>query len=274
MHSIRQYFRPSLVPPGGLCEPIFAEAHVAILLGVLTLALGPPFALVFGTKSAFPDDSWICLPDGKVINTASSSNAASAALWDPRSMFNITLVFGKMPFHIAKIIDVAWDICIGRFGQVIATIFAFRVLSRALLHTMETRPAAYDKFTAITLYMGSFASLCTLVKDVWTGRRSRKMRPTLFVSASIFVTIYILFFPSLLSAVTGYQAVAQPYLSDPDSNGALRVLNGSVLQPFLFKIIDGSRIGYPDNYVSLEPELDYDILSCAYQKPRILSHVY
>jgi hypothetical protein len=66
---------------------------------------------------------------------------------------------------------------------------------------MESSPVSFDTFEAVALQGSSVQALVGLVKDYVTNRG---IRAKLAVSWMILAISYVLLFPTLMSAMTGY----------------------------------------------------------------------
>jgi hypothetical protein len=107
---------------------------------------------------------------------------------------------------------------------------------------MEDRPVSYQLFREIFIARdASVSSICRTIKSFIWQRRLRSNAAMVFMTATM---VLILAFPTLTSAMSGY-----------DSNVASRVQDGeNNLVPFdaysrvLYVIHDGWRIGQDGNY--------------------------
>lgn len=134
---------------------------------------------------------------------------------------------------------------------------------------MERSPVSFDTFEGVALQGSSVQALVGLIKDYVTNRGTRAK---LAVSWMIFAMSYVLIFPTLMSAMTGYRgtswhcgtlsklkgvanvlpglATSKPYIQAPDGSqvewSSFRLVN--------YIIYDGWRVGltgsYPVNAVS------------------------
>lgn len=127
---------------------------------------------------------------------------------------------------------------VGRGGQAFLAIFTYTVFTNALTRTMETSSVPHDTYKAITLQIDTAWGLFLLVKNLpRTGdRRAKGALIWTIVSAS-----FVLLFPTWLSAMTGYVADINPYVSLPDNT----IVPISMFQPLIYTIHDGARLGDP-----------------------------
>jgi hypothetical protein len=142
-------------------------------------------------------------------------------------------------FRLSKLIDVVWDVVIGRGGQFLLAFFSTRVFTRSLLHSMEERAVSYSLFSSIAFYPLSMESIMTLCRERFgTGLHGR-----LRVVGVALVAFYVVGSPTLLSAVTGYTTDWISYVS---------TYNGTVVQSSHFDIVEytiaeGIRIELKDD---------------------------
>ncbi|KAF2258661.1 hypothetical protein CC78DRAFT_586827 [Lojkania enalia] len=167
-----------------------------LVFGILPFAIvghftkdydGHPFNYAFGTKVISCGESF-----GEPQNSTVSGTEA---------LFVLDFTFGKFPFSQVKIIDVAWDICLGRGAQLLAWFLSYVVFTDSLLRVIERHPASYETFTHICLEGPCIASMWSLCRDL--GRTHSKRTWALFFYM-LLSSAYVLSVPTILSAMTGY----------------------------------------------------------------------
>ena len=213
------------IEPGGrelLCAVPFEK--IAVLFPKPVLAILPLFVVVallallvlFGGGSDTLSSSSGCDPNGNVH----LPNAGIPGIWSTDWFLAITLGFGNYSYSTAKAIDIVWDILVGRVGQAIAAALVYFVFSKSLLFSMEHTPARYEKFVAMAYTPTTFSALLTYTAwNPWRKWRPLQLRQCLTGLALVFTTIYVLAFPTLAAAMTGYQTLSSAML--PTSNGTL-----------------------------------------------------
>ncbi|ETI21021.1 hypothetical protein G647_07364 [Cladophialophora carrionii CBS 160.54] len=122
-------------------------------------------------------------------------------IWKLAGFFQIILGFGNFSFSMAKTIDVGWDIIIGRGGQALLAAIAFTVYSKALVRSMESSPVSYGTFEAVTLQSGSLSANFKLARDLFKNKTAQARAAVVWMIIS---ACFVLAFPSILSAITGY----------------------------------------------------------------------
>lgn len=134
--------------------------------------------------------------------------------YDPFSadyFFTPMLAFGSFSFSTVKAIDITWDLCVGRGGQAIFIYIAYRVFTESLAFSMESEPVPYQVFAAIAFDAVSISTIGVLGREciaLW----KRTWRRRLTIVGLILVSSYILAFPTLVSALTGYDENYGPYV--------------------------------------------------------------
>lgn len=234
-----------------------------IKFGIFLLAIGPVFALVFCTAFYYWPGDTLCLANG---NVAWEWLPAFRYLWDPSLIIDISLGWGRLSFTAVKVIDVIWDVVVGRGGQAVLSIISYTILSKALLHSMESRPATFERYAATSYDIGSFWALLALCQDLFSKRHTK--RSIWVLLATVFVTIYLIAYSTIISAITGYQAVTTAYTAGDDGTTLIRLQD---LQMVTAVIRDGSRVGLPDNYnitgASQWSGYDFSLGSSWYESP-------
>ncbi|RYC58451.1 hypothetical protein CHU98_g7765 [Xylaria longipes] len=177
-----------------------------------------------------------CRPDG----TFSIYNDYSP--WGIAGFFQINVAFGSLTFTQAKVIDTVWDVVVGRVGQSILAFFLWQSIANYVTVSMETKPTTYAVFFILFLHDGpSFLSICRLLQNFVRYRGLRSKLSTAWILLSM---IFVLAWPTLISAMSGYTPETDAYAQDIDGNlvkfTEFRLLN--------YVIHDGWRIGLDGDY--------------------------
>jgi hypothetical protein len=152
----------------------------------------------------------------KVISCGNSfGTPENATVSGIEKLFVLDQTFGQFTFSQVKILDVAWDIVIGRGVQLIAWFVGYLVFSDALLRAIERHPASFQIFQRIALEGPSLLSLYTLIKELWRAKSHRTKTLFLYIWLS---TLYIISIPMFLGAMTGYDSTSIAWVSLDDSN--------------------------------------------------------
>jgi hypothetical protein len=211
----------------------FAIVLASVFLNILFLSIG-------WTTSSKAHAS-ICQPNGTPNAKYAGLNAG-----DPpsplsiSSMFQIDLAFGNFSFGTAKTIDVIFDLVIGRGIQFLMAWYGYQVATDSLIQTMENQSVSYQVFCGLLFHGISLQSLWELLRN-GLGMKKWKRRRTISLA---FVMIYILAFPTLISAMTGYTSRWLPYATF--NNGTLTPISDEYVHA-KYMIKDGSRVGLKDN---------------------------
>ncbi|KAK1982860.1 hypothetical protein LZ30DRAFT_749030 [Colletotrichum cereale] len=180
---------------------------------ILILALGWIAALAFllyylGAQT-YHKEFRACQPDGSFDAFQNSYN-----LWSASGFFQITLGWGRFSFADAKAIDVAWDVVFGRGGQALLASISWRAFADYTAVSMQARPVTYQTFQAIFLQdQPGIYSTFYLARDF---ARSRGLQSRVMMAIMVFVAVFILLFPTLGSAMTGYSANNDAYIKGYD----------------------------------------------------------
>lgn len=129
----------------------------------------------------------------------------------------------------------------GRGGQALLTWITWRVFADYTTTSIQVKPVTYDFFRNIFLQdQPNFWSTWHMIRDFV---RSRGLRSKLMMVIMVLVTIFILCFPTLGSAMTGYVANNDAYVQGSD--GMLIPFDGFEIVGYV--IHDGWRIGMEGN---------------------------
>ena len=182
-----------------------------------------------------------CLPSGDYTGIDGSAGFNS---WVDTDFFTITIAFGTFKLCTAKFIDVIWDVVVGRCGQTLLVFVTFQVFTKSVVHTMEKRAVSYPTFAVLSLRDPSLETMLVMAKE-WSFYKG--LRGKLSVLWIIFASAYVVAFPTLLSAATGYSTRYQPYVSE--SGGLVPLQNFTQTHNTTFIVEDWRRIGFNSNIV-------------------------
>ncbi|KAK5690813.1 hypothetical protein LTR97_011974 [Elasticomyces elasticus] len=171
--------------------------------------------------------------------------------WNSATALFITLRNSKpYTYPEVKAIDVAWDLLVGRGGQLAAAAAAFVVIWKSLLLSIEKQPVplplAYSVyFDWISLSLGA-AILRNLAIPFYARDHHEKAVPFHRLLGWLYLCIYVLVLPTIISAMTGYQTTGDIWFAPPMGSTRLAPATEMVPNPAL-TIRDGSRVGLADN---------------------------
>jgi hypothetical protein len=232
---------------------------VGLILSVASVSLITTFT---STNSA-------CQPDGSF-----RLHPETFSVWSSSGFFQITLGAGHLTFAEAKVIDIVWDIAsfptsismgktstntlqgVGRGGQCLLALVSWRVFAKYLTMCMDLQPVNYQLFR--TIFLENEASLPSTYRTIRGFLWQRKLRSKTAMVFMVATMVFILAFPTLTSAMSGYDANVSPYI--PDDNGSF--LPFEEFNMVLYVIHDGWRINKTgEHYI-----IDFDSkpgMSCA-----------
>ncbi|OJD29615.1 uncharacterized protein BKCO1_7600019 [Diplodia corticola] len=134
--------------------------------------------------------------------------------FDVRTAFAVSLGFGRLEFAVAKGIDVVFDLVVGRGGQFLLAWLTYPVFTRALLCSMETRSASYDYFAAMAFETVSVSTMAQISQNMTRREKGKRSSRNAFVCVGLlFASLYVLSFPTLASAATGYSTSQEPQMT-------------------------------------------------------------
>ncbi|KAK4188916.1 hypothetical protein QBC35DRAFT_180227 [Podospora australis] len=163
--------------------------------------------------------------------------------WDISDFFQITLAFGELTFTQAKALDIGFDLVVGRGGQALLAYFSWKAISALVMASMDTRPVTYNTYWTVFMEeQASFRATMRLMRDF----SLRQGLPSRIGMLFIILTMgFVLVFPTLAGAMSGYISKADAYIRD--KSGVVRP-EGDFL-PVVYVIHDGRRIGLEDDYL-------------------------
>jgi hypothetical protein len=104
-----------------------------------------------------------------------------------------------LSFVNAKIIDVAFNVVVGRGGQACLAWIAYRVYTDVLIRIAENGKIRYDLFAAISLCPNQIRTIGTAVASVSS---TQNLRTKFMLAWTMLAMLYVLAYPTLLSAAT------------------------------------------------------------------------
>ncbi|KZL67867.1 hypothetical protein CI238_12980 [Colletotrichum incanum] len=180
----------------------FATLACLLALGWIAALI---FLLYYLGATSLRGESDACQPDGSFDVFKSDYT-----LWSASGFFQITFAWGRFSFADAKAIDVAWDVVFGRGGQALLAWISWRAFADYTTISMQVSPVTYDTFQAIFLQdQPGIYSTFYLIRDF---AHSHGLQSRVMMVIMVFVAIFILLFPTLGSAMTGYSANNDAYV--------------------------------------------------------------
>ncbi|KAK4159999.1 hypothetical protein QBC43DRAFT_373433 [Cladorrhinum sp. PSN259] len=201
-----------------------------------------------------------CKPGGGFIPWESDYN-----YWSGSDFFQITLGSGKLSFTEAKVIDIVWDVVVGRGGQAVIGYISWVVLSKFVAVSIQQSPISYTTFWGVFLRQEStLMGVYRLLADRTFYRALRSKIAIVFAVTSL---VFVVAFPTLADAMTGYAPTTDAFI--PQKSGDQLLVPYRLFEKVAYIIHDGWRVNgtandiiplnhidaYSNNY---EPYLDKD----------------
>jgi hypothetical protein len=214
--------------------------RVFLVVSLLPLCLAP--IVILSAIAEMASQNYIrgrsCYPNGLWKEAA----GATWRIMDSTYFFTPNLSFGSMTFTQVKVIDIAWDLIIGRGGQMCLAWVNWRVFNEWLVYHLEMYATSYKMYTAVALQTTSLTTLGVMAKEFLCFGERGWMRffRWLAVFSILISTLYVLAFPTLMGAMTGYITTYEPYMEDFDNN----LIEWEQVQPVMAMVEDAQRIGF------------------------------
>lgn len=263
-----------------LTELVFwAPITVVLLAALLRLAFRPPLILDNSVNG------FACDKTGQVRPLVQPN----ATIWDVQYTFTVGIGFHGLSFSIAKLLDVCWDLVVGRVGQIFVTVMLYRILRPATVLMLRNGGLRHEQVLAMQYSPASFWTFRSCVRDI-LGRSTtsdcfgpieehngRALRPVkalktfrrLYRTVLVFATMYLLAFPTWLSAMTAYQNPNMPVFQVEVGS----IVTFDKLQTCAGVVVDGSRVGLADNAcINSGTALYPAVLRCKFPVP-VLQYV-
>lgn len=226
-----------------------------------------------------------CMPDGSF-----SLYTGNYSIWSSSGFFQITVGFGPLSFAQAKAIDICFDmvstrcdrwprterlysflaVCVlantalqvvGRGGQVILTYISWRVFAYYFYKCMDSKPITYHSFVEIFIRReASLHGIQKISRDFFFSGPGHRLRSWLAMIFIMFTMIFMLVWPTITSAMSGYTPALGSFIQD--TNGSM--YRYTSFMPLVYTIQDGSRINLEDQYRVTMWDADTSHLGSAY----------
>jgi hypothetical protein len=234
-----------------------------LVIACLPLALALIITLATAAERAsvgyiLPRD---CYPNG----LWKEAGGATWRIMDSSYFFTPNLSFGSMTFTQVKVIDVAWDLLVGRGGQLLLAYVNYRVFNEWLVYHMEMHLTSYKLYTAVAFETTSLGTLGVLGKEFLAfgkGTWKRFFR-WLAILSMLISTFYVLAFPTLMAAMTGYITTYEAYVEDYSGD----LIDWDKVRTVWAIVGDSERIGdysRPLVVTADDVELTDALLDCTY----------
>ncbi|KAM0716479.1 hypothetical protein Q7P37_007924 [Cladosporium fusiforme] len=207
---------------------------------VLTICFTAVFFTLYHSASPMESsDYFFCNADGNVEKTVDEYNP----FWDPQLYFTVNLIFGKFSFTAVRVIDAGWDGVVGKGGQALAAVIAYRTLRRSLTVTMESCSVTIPSVASLYCQKVGLMPACNLMYNMfWLEKQPGHLGGRTRLAMQIFACAYVLFFATLVSVMTGYRTQLTGYVGY-DSTQASQLQPISQLKLPMVTLHDGSRVG-------------------------------
>lgn len=255
------------VPLDGIRRYLYDIWQPSILL-LLTAIFTIGF---FTSKDPYPvaDNVFFCNADGNVQNLGSTS-LDYQPLWDTKLFFTVNMTaFKRLSFSAAKLIDACWDTLVGRGGQMLVAMLAYRVIRRSMTLTLESCDLAIPTVTSMYCQQIQITSVWQLMRNFpfirstasidASAKRKLGSYGKLRLLMQIAVCIYVMAFATLVSVMTGYSAALTGVYGYTDGKSSHITPITKVSQAGM-TLLDGSRIGLSDDFGCSNEQMPFPAL--------------
>lgn len=183
------------------------------LVAVVTTAIPIILLVRYAPTLSARLDSQACLPNGEFVLPG------TASIWNPTYFFTISITMQGANYdwtytHV-KILDIIWDVAMGRGGQLLLIYIAYQTFSRSLAYVMETNAVSYQTYSAVSFESTSMHSIWQYLRNLGWKRSDQTWRSWRIFIAMTLASLYVASMPTLFSAMTGYAALFAPSLELP-----------------------------------------------------------
>ncbi|KAK7582980.1 hypothetical protein V3481_012274 [Fusarium oxysporum f. sp. vasinfectum] len=180
------------------------------------------------------DEDTPCQPDGE-FRFKGRGEFIGFNWWAARGFFQITLGWGRLDFGAAKLIDVVWDLIVGRGGQTVMALVSWRVFAEYLQVSLTTKPATYSTVWLIRFQKENSAFAIWKLASGFFKIDLASKKAMCFM---IWTALFILAFPTFASSMTGYTPYNKAYVNSTTG----KLVQFSEVLPVAYVIRDGDRV--------------------------------
>ena len=155
------------------------------------------------------------------------------------------------PAHLsytqAKAIDVLWQLLVGAGGRLLLAWIAYSAFMDGVLRLLEQAPISYELYASLTLNTSSLSTTIRVLREMF---RVKGWKGKVFLIWFFLASLYILSFPSIISATGGYLTPSTARYAMPDGN---YISADSEELTSCMQFNQGQLIGLPQNETLLGP---------------------
>lgn len=236
----------------GSFRTAWSSAPWRITLIILALPIALAIIVVLAAAAEMASQSYIrgrdCYPNGLWKELP----GATWRIMDSSYFFTPNLSFGAFTFTQVKVIDIAWDLIVGRGGQILLAWVNYRVFNEWLVYHMEMHLTSYKLYAAVAFQTTTMATLGVLAKEFLAfGKKSwSRLFRWLAVLSMLLSTLYVLAFPTLMAAMTGYITTYELYIENYEHN----LIDWSKIRLVTYVIHDADRLGHSGPLIITEDD--------------------
>ena len=231
----------SRLPPKTL--PLRTTTHVVRKLfwtGALTLVVITGLSILLSLIHNF-----VPHPDSLYIRSSISCDLTTRSPSAMQNAFIINLRGAKhLTFTEAKSIDVVWQLFVGAGGRLWLAWISYKVFMDGLTRLTEQSPISYDLYASLAFSTSSLWTTYSALKGLLFAKG---WRVKVFLCWFAMSTIYVLGFPTLMSATAGYVS---------PSTGGWNMSDGTFLTPqsgelkSCMTFFNGAKFGYSNDTIA------------------------
>ncbi|KAI0889345.1 uncharacterized protein GGS22DRAFT_153679 [Annulohypoxylon maeteangense] len=210
----------------------------SILWTVSILGLFAFLGLYGALSYRFESEDSACRSDDTFNPIISEYNA-----WAMSGFFKINLGFGNLTFTEAKVVDIFWDIIIGRGLQASMAFMSWHVFTIYVTTLMEFTPVTYAVF--FTVFLQNEPTLYSTFSIVRAFISQRRLRSRIAMVFMIWSMSFLMVWPTIVGAMTGYTTVIEALVLDYKGH----YIPFKEFQPIAYVIHDGWRVNLTANYI-------------------------
>ena len=132
--------------------------------------------------------SLACLPNGNFVLPG------TADIWNPDYFITVSITWGQnrqWSYTHVKIIDIVWDVVVGRGSQMLLVYISYHVFNQSLFQIIQSRPVGYQTYGAVAFQTRSVTSTWQYVRALGSHRFRPIARGFSVFGTEALTTLYV-----------------------------------------------------------------------------------
>ncbi|KAK3319971.1 hypothetical protein B0T19DRAFT_468036 [Cercophora scortea] len=169
---------------------------------------------VFSIAGGIGTTWWLRTHKFAIAAAADCGDSDSMSPTERHFQVNIQLI-DDLTFAKAKLIDLAWDVCVGHGGRLVHGWIIYHVAAKTTTWMLECSALPYSLLFDLLFQPASMSSLWSMLRSFTARKRAKSL---VIMGLMVYAVSHVLFFATIWSAATGYQGTPEAGYAMPDQS--------------------------------------------------------